>query len=119
LSQHRVPHEGRVEVAALPGGLDVRRLQVEQLHVVDGEAGLVQGGDQVVVGGAGEGHRHRPALEVGDLVDPVDGDQRLVVADDVVDPGHLVVDVEGLGQAADDGGTAGQGDVELTGEEGG
>src|SRR5690606_307800 len=108
LPEHRVPHEGRVDVAALPGSQDVWGFQVEECDVVDGEAGFVEGGDEVVVGSAGEGGGGRWAGQIGCLGDAVGGDGGGGVFDGLGGPTCLGGGGEGAGPAGGCGGASRQ-----------
>ena len=93
LGEHRIPDEGRVDVAALPGSRDLRRTHVEDLHILGIDLGVGQRGQQLIVGGRHEGRRDLLALQVGQAVHAraVAGDQLLGVADVVQQPDHLHV----------------------------
>ena len=94
LAERRVPDERRVDVAALPGGGDLRRLQVEDLDLVRVDAEMLEREQQVEVRGRDERHADLLADQVLDLGDAgaLARDQRLGRRDVLDDPDQLHVD---------------------------
>ena len=80
--QERVPDGPGVDLVAGEGGGRVGRRQVDRLDVREGQAVLLQCGDQQVVGAGALADRDLPALEVGDRLDVGVrlGDDRLALA---------------------------------------
>lgn len=100
--QHGIPDEGRVEIAALPGGGDLGRPHVEDLRVLGGETCVLQRRQQVVVRGRHERSRDLLALEIGELVHAraVARDELLGVADVVEHPDDLHIHALARGRRA-------------------
>src|SRR6266498_5735219 len=66
-AQHGCPDVGAVDVAALPGGLDVLRFEVEDRDLARVHAGQLERGEQAVVGGRAEWRGDLVSHQVADL----------------------------------------------------
>jgi hypothetical protein len=69
LGQHWIPDISRIDVATCEGGGDLRRLQVQNIHLCRVDARVVQRKQQAIMGGRDEWRRDFLAYEILDVAD--------------------------------------------------